>query len=298
MIARRPRAPVPRRMAWSAIASSASSVNSRSTPSSSNSRRYWRTSAFFGSVRIAISASRSRLCTLVRTGRRPMNSGIMPYFSRSSGIDVAEDVARRRPRAWSAVIGAEADRLLADALLDDLVEPGERAADDEQHVRRVDLDELLVRVLAPALRRHRRGRALEDLQQRLLHALAGDVAGDRRVLALASDLVDLVDVDDAGLGLLDVVVGGLDQLEQDVLDVLADVAGLGQRGGVGDGERDVEHLGERLRQQRLAAAGRAEQQDVALLQLDRVLVVADRPGPACSGCRPRPRACAWPCPGR
>ena len=77
-----------------------------------------------------------------------------------------------------------------------------------------------------------------------------------------------------GLGLLDVVVSGLDELEQDVLDVLADVAGLGQRRRVGDGERDVEHLGERLRQQRLAAAGRAEQQDVALLQLDRVLLVA------------------------
>ena len=127
--------------------------------------------------------------------------------------------------------------LLADARLDDLLQAGEGAADDEQHVGRVDLDELLVRVLAPALRRHRGGRALQDLQQRLLDALAGDVAGDRRVLALAGDLVDLVDVDDAGLGLLDVVVGGLDQLEQDVLDVLADVAGLGQRGGVGDGER-------------------------------------------------------------
>ena len=89
-------------------------------------------------------------------------------------------------------------------------------------------------------------RFLEDLQQRLLHALAGDVPRDRRVLALAGDLVDLVDVDDAGLGLLDVVVGGLDELEQDVLDVLADVAGLGERGRVGDRERHVEHLGERL----------------------------------------------------
>jgi hypothetical protein len=50
----------------------------------------------------------------------------------------------------------EADALVADAALDDLVEAGERAAADEQDVRRVDLDELLVRVLAPALRRHRR----------------------------------------------------------------------------------------------------------------------------------------------
>ena len=39
---------------------------------------------------------------------------------------------------------------------DDLVEPGERAAADEQDVRRVDREELLVRMLAPALRRHAR----------------------------------------------------------------------------------------------------------------------------------------------
>jgi hypothetical protein len=94
-------------------------------------------------------------------------------------------------------------------VLDDRVQAGERAAADEQDVGRVDLDELLVRVLAPALRRHRRLRPLEDLEQRLLHALTAHVASDRRVLALARDLVDLVDVDDPGLGLLDVEVGRL-----------------------------------------------------------------------------------------
>ena len=168
---------------------------------------------------------------------------------------------------------AEADALVADAPLDDLVEVRERAAADEEDVRRVDRQELLVRVLAPALGRHRRRRPLEDLQQRLLDALARHVARDRRVVGLAGDLVDLVDVDDPGLGLLDVVVGGLDQLEEDVLDVLADVAGLGQRRGVGDRERDVEDARERLREQRLAAAGRAEQQDVRLLQLDLAVAV-------------------------
>ena len=173
--------------------------------------------------------------------------------------------------ALERIDGAEADALVADPALDQLVEVGERAAADEEDVGGVDRQELLVRVLAPALRRHRRGRALEDLQQRLLHALAGDVAGDRRVVGLAGDLVDLVDVDDPRLGLLHVEVGGLDQLQEDVLDVLADVACLGQRGGVGDREGDVEDSRQRLRQQRLAAAGRPEQQDVRLLQLDLVL---------------------------
>ena len=70
-------------------------------------------------------------------------------------------------------------------------------------------------------------------------ALTGDIAGDRRVLALAGDLVDLVDVDDPGLGLLHVVVGGLDELEEDVLDILTDVTGLGQRRRVCDRKGDV-----------------------------------------------------------
>ena len=69
-------------------------------------------------------------------------------------------------------VGLEAQRLLADAALDLLVEADERPAADEQDVGRVDLEELLVRVLAAALRRHVRDRAFEDLQQRLLNALA------------------------------------------------------------------------------------------------------------------------------
>src|SRR4051795_3774100 len=178
----------------------------------------------------------------------------------------------------------EAHTLVADTALDDLLEPGKRAAADEQDVGRIDLDELLMRVLAPTLRWHRRDGSFEDLQQRLLHTLAADVAGDRRVLALAGDLVDLVDVDDAGLGLLDVEVGGLDQLQENVLDVFTDIAGLGERSGIGDCERHVQQTRQRLGKVRLAAAGWPEQHDVALGQLHLVapadacaLLVLDAP---------------------
>src|SRR4051794_37565427 len=106
-------------------------------------------------------------------------------------------------------VRAEAHALVADAALDHLVEVRERPTADEQDVRGVDGQELLVGMLAAALRRHGSGRPLEDLQQRLLDAFARDVARDRRVVGLAGDLVDLVDVDDPGLGLLDVVVRGL-----------------------------------------------------------------------------------------
>jgi hypothetical protein len=46
------------------------------------------------------------------------------------------------------------------------------------------------------VRRHRHDGAFHDLEQCLLHAFARDVAGDRGVVGLAADLVDLVDLDD------------------------------------------------------------------------------------------------------
>ena len=123
-------------------------------------------------------------------------------------------------------------------------------------------------MLASALRRNIGDGAFENLQQRLLHALTGDVARDGGVLVLAPDLVDLVDVDDAALRAGYVAVGGLQQLQNDVFDVLAHVAGFGQRRRIDDGKRHVQHLRQRLRQQRLARSRRPDQQDVRLRQLD------------------------------
>jgi hypothetical protein len=54
------------------------------------------------------------------------------------------------------------------------------------------------------LRRNVRDRPLEDFQQRLLHALAGHVSGNRGVFVFAADLVDLIDVDDSVLSSFDI----------------------------------------------------------------------------------------------
>ena len=99
------------------------------------------------------------------------------------------------------------------------------------------------------------------------------------------------------LRLLDVVVALLQQLLDDVLDVLADVAGFGQRRGVGDGERHVEHARQRFGQQRLARAGRADQQDVGLATA-RCRRSSGATRCACSGCTPPPTASSWRAAGR
>ncbi len=123
-------------------------------------------------------------------------------------------------------------------------------------------------MFSAALRRDVGDGALEHLQQRLLHAFAGNVAGDADVVLRFADLVDLVDVDDSALGGFQIVIRVLQKLQQNVLHVLADVAGLGERGGVADGERNVEDPGQGFGQQSFSAAGGADQQDVALVDLD------------------------------
>src|SRR5215471_8714882 len=83
--------------------------------------------------------------------------GDQPELQQVLGQHVGEDRAEVLLLRL-ADVGAEADAVVADPTLDDLVDAGERTAADEQDVRRVDLDELLMRMLPPALRRDRRRR--------------------------------------------------------------------------------------------------------------------------------------------
>ena len=165
---------------------------------------------------------------------------------------------------------------VADASGDDAFQALERAAAHEQDVARIHLDIFLVRVFAPALGRDVDLGALDDLEQRLLHAFARDIARDGGVVGLAGDLVDLVNEDDAGLGAWDVEVGGLQQAQQDVFHVLAHVAGFGEGRGIGNAEGHVEDAGQGAGDLALAHAGRSQQQDVALVQFELVVRRAGR----------------------
>jgi hypothetical protein len=131
-----------------------------------------------------------------------------------------------------------------------------------------------VRMFAPALRWNVGHSAFENLEQGLLHAFARDIAGDRGILVLAPDLVDLVNIDNAGLRARYIAIRGLQQLQDDILDVLADITCFGERGRVYNGKRYIEHLCQRVGKQRLAAARRSDEQDVRLRKLH---IVAARP---------------------
>src|SRR5579859_647139 len=172
------------------------------------------------------------------------------------------------------VAGAEAHGLLAHAAANNLFQPYKGASADKQDVGRVYRGEFLVRMLAATLRRNVGDGAFQNLQQRLLHAFAGDVARDRGVLVLAADLIYFINVDDAGLGTAYIAISRLQQLEDDVFYVLTHVPGFGEGGGVYDGKGDIEHARQGLRQQRLAGPGWSNQQNIAFGQLHFAIALA------------------------
>ena len=122
-------------------------------------------------------------------------------------------------------------------------------------------------MLSPALRRHVGNGTLQNLQKSLLNTLAGHVAGDGTVLTLTCDLVDLIDIDDSTLGQLDIEISGLNQAQEDVLHVLAHVACLGEGGGVGDGEGNLQGLGQGLCQIGLTNTRGTQQKNVGFLNV-------------------------------
>src|SRR5689334_22604803 len=99
--------------------------------------------------------------------------------------------------------------MAAQALFDDLIQTLEGAAADEQDVLGIDLNEILVRMFASTLRGNVCDSPLNDLEERLLHTFARDIAGNRRIIGFACNLINFVNVDDATLGARHVKIGDL-----------------------------------------------------------------------------------------
>ena len=81
-------------------------------------------------------------------------------------------------------------------------------------------------MLATSLWRHIADSSLDYFEKRLLDAFPRDILRDGDVSTRLPNLVDLIDVDDATLGLFDVVVGSTQQATQDILDIIPDVTGF------------------------------------------------------------------------
>ena len=126
-------------------------------------------------------------------------------------------------------------------------------------------------MLAATLRRDRRNRTFQELQEALLHAFTAHVACDGRVRGLTCNLVDFVDKDNAAFSFRYVIIGGLQQTHDDAIHIFAHVACFGKHRRIGNRERHVQKTGHRLCQQGLSRTSRANQEQVRLFDIDIVL---------------------------
>ena len=168
---------------------------------------------------------------------------------------------------------AEAYRLLAVSLLDYLLQSVKSAAADKEDIFRIYLNEILSRVLSAALRRHICHSALENLQQCLLDALARNIACDRAVFTLARDFVYFVDINNTFLCKLHIIIRRLNETEQYVFHILADITRFRECRGIGYGKRNLQELCQRLCKKSLAHACRTYEQYIAFLNFHAVILL-------------------------
>ena len=68
--------------------------------------------------------------------------------------------------------------------------------------------------------------SFQDLQKCLLYALTGHISGNGSVLGFSCDLVDLINIDDSVLRTFNIVICCLNDLQKNILNILANIACL------------------------------------------------------------------------
>ena len=106
-----------------------------------------------------------------------------------------------------------------------------------------------------------------------MHTLTRYVTGDARVLALAGDLVHLVDEDDTALCFLQIVVGILQEAYEERLYVFSYVTCFCQGSCIHNSKWHFQQFGNRAGKESLTRTRRTYEQDIALLYLYAVVIL-------------------------
>ena len=117
-------------------------------------------------------------------------------------------------------------------------------------------------MLASSLRWHIHNATLKKLEHCLLHTLSRHISGDRRIVALTSDLIDLVDEHDSSLSSCNIIICLLEKTRENALHILTDITGLCEHSCINNSERHIQKAGYSLGHQCLTSTGRTNHQNV------------------------------------
>ena len=117
------------------------------------------------------------------------------------------------------------------------------------------MNKLLLRMLTSTCWRNTCNGTLKNLQKCLLNAFTRDVTSNREVLGLASNLINLIDVDNTYLSAVNIAICGSNELKQDILDIFTNVTSLGKGCCVSNSKRHLKKTSKRLSKQRFTSTG-------------------------------------------
>ena len=160
-------------------------------------------------------------------------------------------------------------------LFNDLIQTIKCSSADKEDIRSIDLNKLLMRMLAATLRRYIGDGAFQQFQQCLLNTFAGNIASYGSVLTFTGDLIKLIDIDNALFRTFHIKISCLQELKENILHVFTDISGLRQGSGICNCKRHIQHLGEGLGKQCFTAAGRTNQKDIGLLQFNIIFMIVE-----------------------
>ena len=165
-------------------------------------------------------------------------------------------------------VRVKANSLFTNAVSNNLIQANKSAATDEQDIGGINVNKLLLRMLTASCWRNTSNRTLKNLQECLLNTFTRDVTSNREVLGLTSNLINLIDVDNAYLSTLNIAVSSSDELKQDILDIFTNVTSLSKGCCVSNSKRNLKKTSKRLSKQRFTSTSWAQEQDVGLSNLN------------------------------
>ena len=144
------------------------------------------------------------------------------------------------------VILTKTDNLFTQTLFDDFFNTIKGTTHDEEDIFRINLNHLLLRMLASTLRWHTCNCSLDNLKKGLLHPFTRNITCDRNVLAFLGNLVNFIHIDNPTLCALNVKVSSLQEFEEDVFHILTHITSLSKSCCIRNRKRHIQALSQGL----------------------------------------------------
>ena len=138
----------------------------------------------------------------------------------------------------------------------------EGTAADEQNITGIDMNIVLIRMLAATLGRYIHHGTFKKFQKSLLNTLTADITGNGRIVALTGNLINLINKDNTTLRRIYIIIGHLQQTGKNTLHILTDISGFGKYRCIYNGKRHMQQFGNGSGQQGFSGTRASDHDDI------------------------------------